>query len=222
MVSHRDRRTTKSVTRTPLRPSGYGGIGPSAMLPLLDRWWHRLDRCATSTSSWRLAYGPMALVTRSPQGPATGCQGLTGRRQRRFRPKSAPNSLIGARAPHIIQAGWAGRPVPGRFPSIANSDNRLGVFSVKNNGIEKAGQQERSHDTFGSGIHSFDRAFDRASAGPAERSTRDRSVGIGRSVRQSDLHGRRHQRRTQRPLRMVTGSAGAGQHHSPSHRPRSG
>ena len=38
MVSHRDRRMTKSVTRTPLRPAGYGGIGPSAALPLLDRW----------------------------------------------------------------------------------------------------------------------------------------------------------------------------------------
>ena len=38
MVPHRDRRTTKSVTRTPLRPTGYGGIGPSATLPLLDRW----------------------------------------------------------------------------------------------------------------------------------------------------------------------------------------
>ncbi len=38
MVLHRDRRTTKSVTRTPLRPTGYGGIGPSATLPLLDRW----------------------------------------------------------------------------------------------------------------------------------------------------------------------------------------
>ncbi len=38
MVAHRDRRTTKSVTRTPLRPAGYGGIGPSATLPLLDRW----------------------------------------------------------------------------------------------------------------------------------------------------------------------------------------
>ena len=38
MVSHRDRRTTKPVTRTPLRPTGYGGIGPSATLPLLDRW----------------------------------------------------------------------------------------------------------------------------------------------------------------------------------------
>ena len=66
MVSHRDRRTTKSVTRTPLRPMGYGGIGPSAALPLLDRW-------RTSTSSWRLAYGPMALVTRSLQGSTTGC-----------------------------------------------------------------------------------------------------------------------------------------------------
>ncbi len=119
MVPHRDRRTTTSVTRTPLRPSGYGGIGPSATLPLLDRWgtstssrclayvptalvtrsrgvlprtamgyggigpsatlplldrWcHRLDRCRTSTSSWRLAYVPMALVTRSPQGCTTGC-----------------------------------------------------------------------------------------------------------------------------------------------------
>ncbi len=58
MVPHRDRRTTKSVTRTPLRPAGYGGIGPSATLPLLDRW-------GTSTSSRRLAYVPMALVTRS-------------------------------------------------------------------------------------------------------------------------------------------------------------
>ncbi len=58
MVSHRDRRTTKSVTRTPRRPTGYGGIGPFATLPLLDRW-------GTSTSSRRLAYVPMALVTRS-------------------------------------------------------------------------------------------------------------------------------------------------------------
>ncbi len=65
MVPHRDRRTTKSVIRTPLRPTGFGGIGPSATLPLLDRWCHRLDRCRTSTSSRRLAYGPMALVTRS-------------------------------------------------------------------------------------------------------------------------------------------------------------
>ncbi len=65
MVSHRDRRTTKSVTRTPLRPTGYGGIGPSATLPLLDRWCHRPSRCRTSNSSRRLAYGPMALVTRS-------------------------------------------------------------------------------------------------------------------------------------------------------------
>ena len=109
MVPHRDRRTTKSVIRSPLRPTGYGGIGPSATLPLLDRWchrldrgadnaipkgptamgyggigpsatlplldrWcHRLDRCRTSTSSWRLAYGPMALVTRSLQGCTTGC-----------------------------------------------------------------------------------------------------------------------------------------------------
>ncbi len=66
MVPHRDRRTTKSVSRTPLRPAGYGGIGPSATLLLLDRW-------GTSTSSWRLAYGPMALVTRSLKGPATSC-----------------------------------------------------------------------------------------------------------------------------------------------------
>ena len=66
MVSHRDRRTTKSVTRTPLRPTGYGGIGPSATLPRLDRW-------GASTSSWRLAYGPMALVTRSRRVlPRTG------------------------------------------------------------------------------------------------------------------------------------------------------
>ncbi len=58
MVFHRDRRTTKSVARRPLRPTGYGGIEPSATLPLLDRW-------GTSTSSRRLTYGPMALVTRS-------------------------------------------------------------------------------------------------------------------------------------------------------------
>ena len=63
MVLHRDRRTTKSVTRTPLRPPGYRGIGPSATFPLLDR-------CGASTSSRRLAYVPMALVTRSLQGPA--------------------------------------------------------------------------------------------------------------------------------------------------------
>ncbi len=69
MVPHRDRRTTKSVARTPLRPTGYGGIGPSAMLPLLDR-------CGTSTSSRRLAYVPMALVTRSLQGSTTGCLAL--------------------------------------------------------------------------------------------------------------------------------------------------
>ena len=60
MVAHRDRRTTKSVTRTPLCPAGYGGMGPSAVLPLLDR-------CPVSTSSRRLAYGPMELVTRSPR-----------------------------------------------------------------------------------------------------------------------------------------------------------
>ena len=72
MVPHRDRRTTKSVTRTPLRPTGYGGIEPSATLPLLDRW-------GTSTSSRRLAYDPMALVTRSRRvlpRTATGYGGI--------------------------------------------------------------------------------------------------------------------------------------------------
>ena len=57
MTIHRDRRATKPVARTPLRPEGYGGIGPSATLPLLT------DGDA-SLSSWRLASGPMALVTR--------------------------------------------------------------------------------------------------------------------------------------------------------------
>ena len=57
MFFHRDRRTTKPGARTPLRPKGYGGIGPSATLPLLT------DGRA-SASSWRLASGPMALVTR--------------------------------------------------------------------------------------------------------------------------------------------------------------
>ena len=57
MLFHRDRRTTKPAARPPLRPKGYGGIGPSATLPLLT------DGRA-SVSSWRLASGPMALVTR--------------------------------------------------------------------------------------------------------------------------------------------------------------
>ena len=52
MVSHRDRRTTKSVTRTPLRPTGYGGIGPSATLPLLFDGGHRLRRGASHTAQW--------------------------------------------------------------------------------------------------------------------------------------------------------------------------
>ena len=57
MFFHRDRRTTKPAARTPLRPKGSGGIVPSATLPLLT------DGRA-SASSWRLASGPMALVTR--------------------------------------------------------------------------------------------------------------------------------------------------------------
>ena len=36
---------------------GNDGMGPAAALPLLDRW-------PASTSSWRLASSPMALVTR--------------------------------------------------------------------------------------------------------------------------------------------------------------
>ena len=47
----------KPVARRPLRPTGYDGMGPSAALALLDRW-------RASTSSWRLAASPMALVTR--------------------------------------------------------------------------------------------------------------------------------------------------------------
>ncbi len=54
---HRDRRMTKPVARRPPRPTGYDGMGPAAALPLLDRW-------KASTSSWRLASSPMALVTR--------------------------------------------------------------------------------------------------------------------------------------------------------------
>jgi hypothetical protein len=46
MPCHRDRRMTKPVARRPLRPTGYDGMGPA------------------STSSWRLASSPMALVTR--------------------------------------------------------------------------------------------------------------------------------------------------------------
>ena len=57
MLCHHDRRTTKPEARRPLRPTGYDGMGPSAALPLLDRW-------KASTSSWRLAASPMALVTR--------------------------------------------------------------------------------------------------------------------------------------------------------------
>ncbi len=69
MLPHRDRRTTKPEARRPLRPSGYDGMGPSAALPLLDRW-------GASTSSWRLASGPMALVTRPSRVPplAAGSQ----------------------------------------------------------------------------------------------------------------------------------------------------
>ena len=57
MLCHRDRRMTKPEARRPLRPTGYDGMGPAAALPLLDRW-------GASTSSWRLASSPMALVTR--------------------------------------------------------------------------------------------------------------------------------------------------------------
>ena len=68
MPCHHDRRMTKPVARRPLRPSGYNGMGPSATLPLLDRW-------PASTSSWRLASSPMALVTRPyrlpPRAPLT-------------------------------------------------------------------------------------------------------------------------------------------------------
>ncbi len=64
---------TRSRRVLPRTAMGYGGIGPSATLPLLDRWCHRLDRWGASTSSWCLAYGPMALVTRSLEGPVAGC-----------------------------------------------------------------------------------------------------------------------------------------------------
>ena len=69
MVPHRDRRTTMSVTRTPLRPTGYGGIGPSATLPLLDRWGD-IDFVAAPRIS------PNGARNAIPEGPATDCYGL--------------------------------------------------------------------------------------------------------------------------------------------------
>ncbi len=62
MLCHHDRRMTKPEARRPLRPTGYDGMGPAAALPLLDRW-------RASTSSWRLASSPMALVTRPYRFP---------------------------------------------------------------------------------------------------------------------------------------------------------
>ena len=54
MLGHHDRRMTKPEARRPLRPTGYDGMGPAA----------RDARWGASTSSWRLASSPMALVTR--------------------------------------------------------------------------------------------------------------------------------------------------------------
>ena len=65
MPCHHDRRTTKPEARRPLRPSGVDGMGPAAALPLspdIARW-------GASTSSLRLASGPMAFVTRPPRVP---------------------------------------------------------------------------------------------------------------------------------------------------------
>ena len=66
MLFHHDRRTTKSAAATPMRPEGYGGIGPSRSLPILG------DERA-SPSSRRLRSGTMALVTRSLQTSTSGC-----------------------------------------------------------------------------------------------------------------------------------------------------
>ena len=48
----------------------------------------------------------------------------------------------------------------GRFPSLSNSDNRLAAFSVKNNGIEKAGQRTMGRELGGVGVDpESDRVF---------------------------------------------------------------
>ena len=57
MHCHRDRRMTKPVARRPLRPTGVDGMGPA------------------STSSWRLASSPMALVTRPYRLPPRAAKG---------------------------------------------------------------------------------------------------------------------------------------------------
>jgi hypothetical protein len=65
MPCHRDRRMTKPVARRPLRPTGVDGMGPA------------------STSSWRLASSPMALVTRPYRLPPRAARRLRGRTDRR-------------------------------------------------------------------------------------------------------------------------------------------
>ena len=84
MLCHRDRQMTKPEARRPLRPPGYDGMGPAAALPLLDRW-------GASTSSWRLASSPMALVTRPYRLPPRAARGLSpARRSTKLRSDSGP------------------------------------------------------------------------------------------------------------------------------------
>jgi len=56
MLGHLRRRVTTRSAATPTSPKGYGGMGASSSFPLLE------DGMA-STSSRRLEYAPMALVT---------------------------------------------------------------------------------------------------------------------------------------------------------------
>ena len=57
MQGHRRRQATKRCTATPIRPKGYGGIGSSTVLALLDN-------VQTLPASRRLVSDPTAPVTR--------------------------------------------------------------------------------------------------------------------------------------------------------------